>query len=172
MTLDEATLKEVTKLAAKAGAEAAREQRHKEFLHENTWRLKNTRLLLKNYDVLKDHSIDIKTDIDMYLKDVFGEDDLKLRSITGYKARSEKMMEYTDLMLEAYKKCADKGGEEGRRQYFVLEHTFITARKWTARELANYFSTSDRTIRRDLKKSIENFSTFLFGIVSIEEMVK
>ncbi|MGK4058165.1 HTH domain-containing protein [Loigolactobacillus coryniformis] len=165
--LNEQTIKEIATLVA----QLVKEERHKQFLHEQTWRLKNTRLLLKNYDILKEHSMEIDTDIDMYLKDVFNQDDLKLRSLTGYKARTKKMMEYTDMMLKSYRTYAEKRDDAARRRYFTLLHMFITTDKWTFMEIADRFDVSEKTIQRDQKKAIEEFSIFLFGIVSLEEMV-
>lgn len=165
--LNEQTVKDITTLVT----EIVKDERHKQFLHEQTWRLKNTRLLLKNYDILKEHSLEIDTDIDMYLKDVFNQDDLKLRSLTGYKARTKKMMEYTDMMLGAYKRYTDKRDDAARRRYFTLLHMFITTDKWTFMEVADHFGVTERTSQRDQKEAIQEFSIFMFGIVSLEEMV-
>ncbi|WP_171284675.1 hypothetical protein [Lactiplantibacillus paraplantarum] len=38
-------------------------------------------------------------------------------------------------------------------------------------EIADYFNVSEKTIKRDQKEAIQEFSIFLFGIVSLEEMV-
>lgn len=48
---------------------------------------------------------------------------------------------------------------------------FITVDKLTFMEIADRFDVSEKTIQRDQKKAIEEFSIFLFGIVSLEEMV-
>lgn len=165
--LNEQTVKDITTLVA----EIVRDERHKQFLHEQTWRVKNTRLLLKNYDILKEHTLEITTDIDSYLKDVFNQDDLKLRSLTGYKARTRKMMEYTDLMLSAYERYAKKRDDAAKRRYFTLVHMFIYPKKWTFMEVADYFNVTERTVQRDQKEAIQEFSVFMFGIVSLEEMV-
>lgn len=167
MTVDQKLIREITKLVT----DLVRDERRRQFKNEQTWRVKNTRLLLKNYDILKEHSRDIDTDIDRYLKDVFNADDLKLRSVMGYKARTNKMMEYTDLMLQAYKNYAKKRDLPVQRRYFVIQNMYINPQKWTFMKIADYFNVSEKTVRRDQKEAIQEFSIFLFGIVSLEEMV-
>ncbi|MFD1317318.1 hypothetical protein [Loigolactobacillus zhaoyuanensis] len=115
--------------------------------------------------------MEIDTDIDMYLKDVFSQEDLKLRSLTGYKARTKKMMEYTDMMIGAYKRYTDKRDDAAHRRYFTLVHMFTTEHKCTFMEVAEQLGVTERTSQRDQKEAIKEFSIFLFGIVSLEEMV-
>lgn len=165
--LDQKLITEVTKLVTSL----VKEDRHKQFLHEKTWRVKNTRLLLKNYDILKEHTAEIDTDIDMYLKDVFDAEDLKLRSLMGYKARTKKMMEYVDLMLQSYYTYTHKRGDAAKRRYFVIMRTFICEQKMTLLEIADFLKVSEKTVKRDKQEAIQEFSIFLFGIVSLEEMV-
>lgn len=165
--LDEKTVRVVTKLAT----QLAREERLRQLQHEQTWRVKNTRLLLKNYDILKGYTQEVNTNIDELLRDVFTSNDLKLRSIEGYKARTAKMMEYTDLMLDAYKSYANKRDERVRRRYYTLVHSYITPIKMSRTEIANYWDCTEKTIQRDKQDAIKEFSLFLFGITSLEEMI-
>ncbi|AYJ38892.1 hypothetical protein [Lactiplantibacillus paraplantarum] len=165
--MDQKSIQQITKLVT----ELVRNERKRQFANEQTWRVKNTKLLLKNYDILTEHSKDIDTDIDQYLKDVFSQDDLKIRSIVGYKARTKKMMEYTDLMLQAYHSYASKRDMAVKRRYFVIQNMYINPQKWTFMKIADYFNVSEKTIKRDQKEAIQEFSIFLFGIVSLEEMV-
>lgn len=165
--LDEKTVRVVTKLVT----QLVREERHRQYLNEQTWRIKNTKLLLKNYDILQGYTQEVNTSIDEILRDVFSKDDLKLRSIDGYKARTAKMMEYTNLMLDAYKSYASKRDVRVRRRYYTLVHTYITPIKMSRMEIASYFDCSDKTIQRDEQDAIREFSIFLFGITSLEEMI-
>lgn len=151
--------------------ELVRNERKRQFANEQTWRVKNTKLLLKNYDILTEHSKDIDTDIDRYLKDVFSQDDLKIRSIVGYKARTKKMMEYTDLMLQAYHNYSQKRDDATRRRYYIIRHLYVEPMKLTLLQIADHFGVSERTVMRDQKEAVKEFSIFLFGIVSLEEMV-
>lgn len=165
--MDQKTIQQITKLVT----ELVRNERKRQFQNESTWRYKNTKLLLKNYDILKEHSKDIDMDIDQYLRGIFEPEDLKLRSIMGYKARTKKMVEYTDFMLDAYESYVNKRDDAARRRYFVIMHMFINRDKWTFFKIADFFDMSEKTIKRDQKLAIQEFSIFLFGIVSLEEMV-
>jgi len=167
MGLDQKLVIEITKLVT----DLVRGERKRQFENETTWRVKNTKLLLKNYDIMREHSKDINTDIGHYLKDVFNQDDLKLRSIIGYKARTNKMMEYTELMLAAYRSYANKRDDAARRRYYAIRHLYVEPAKLTLIQIADYFGVNERTIMRDHKEAVKEFSIFLFGIVSIEEMV-
>lgn len=81
------------------------------------------------------------------------------------------MMEYTDLMLQAYKSYAQKRDLPVQRRYFVIQNMYISPQKWTFMKIADYFDVSEKTIRRGQKEAIQEFSIFLFGIVSLKEMV-
>lgn len=165
--LDEKTVRIVTKLVT----QLVRDERRRQLQNEQTWRVKNTRLLLKNYDILKGYTQEVNTNIDELLRDVFTSNDLKLRSIEGYKARTAKMMEYTDLMLNAYESYAGKRDDRVRRRYYTLVHTYITPIKKSRTEIADHWDCTDKTIQRDEQDAIREFSLFLFGITSLEEMI-
>ncbi|AVK62449.1 hypothetical protein C5Z25_12075 [Lactobacillus sp. CBA3605] len=165
--MDQKLVQQITKLVT----ELVRDERKRQFANEQTWRVKNTKLLLKNYDILTEHSKEIDTDIDRYLNDVFSKDDLKLRSIAGYKARTKKMMEYIDLMLGSYHEYVLKRGSAAKRRYFVINSLYVNPEKWTYLKIAEYFDVSEKTIKRDAQEAIREFSIFLFGITSLEEMV-
>jgi len=102
-----------------------------------------------------------------YLKAVFNQDDLKLSSVASYKARTNKMMEYTDLMLAAYRSYANKWDGAARRRYYIIRYLYVEPKKLTLIQIADHFGVAERTIMRDQKEAVKEFSIFLFGIVSI-----
>lgn len=165
--LDEKTLQTISRLVT----QLVSEERQQQLTNEKTWRVKNTKLLLKNYDILKGYTENVTTDIDELLEGVFSKNDLKLRSIEGYKARTVKMMQYTDLMLEAYRKYASVRDEKIKRRYYTLMHLYITPIKMTRMDIADHFYCTDKTIQRAEKEAVEEFSLFMFGVTSLEEMI-
>ncbi|QJU52048.1 hypothetical protein CK401_03027 [Lactiplantibacillus paraplantarum] len=151
--MDQKSIQQITKLVT----ELVRNERKRQFANEQTWRVKNTKLLLKNYDILTEHSKDIDTDIDQYLKDVFSQDDLKIRSIVGYKARTKKMMEYTDLMLQAYHSYASKRDMAVKRRYFVIQNMYINPQKWTFMKLLTILMCRKKPLSVIRKRQFKSF---------------
>ncbi len=60
-----------------------------------------------------------------YLKAVCNQDDLKLSSVASCKARTNKMVEYTDLMLAAYRSYANKRDDAARRRYYIIRYLYV-----------------------------------------------
>lgn len=167
-TLDKQSLKEITKLVS----DIVQGERKRQLINERTWRIKNTKLLLKNYSILKNYTQDVRFDIDELLKDTFSKEELRVRSIDEYRVRTAKMMEYTDIRLADYKRYASQSDEVIRRRYYTLIHTFITPTKMKRTEIASHWYCTDKTIQRAEQDAIKEFSIFLFGITSLEELVE
>jgi len=137
------------------------------------WKLHNTKLLLENYHILKSHVHDINSTVDNYLSSIFDPDDLKLKSVIKYKLKTREMMDYINAQLVAYQIYCDKSGDVAKRRYKVLKMYYIdpfSKHKPTVIDIAENQHSSEKTVKRDLEKAREEFSTFLFGISGIESL--
>jgi len=138
--------------------------------HDRDWRLRNTKLLLKNYHILKEHCHKLHDEIETYEDSVFDPEDIEIKSIMASKAKTRRMVWYIDEMLLAYDRYACKAGEAAKRRYEVLVNYYIHPNRKNHDDLGCMLNISDRTVRRDLEDARKEFSIFLFGIFAIEDL--
>ncbi len=142
----------------------------KRIKQEKDWRLRNTKLLLKNYHILKEHCANIDAEINEYAESIFDPGELELKSIMASKAKTRKMVWYIDEMLIAYERFANKAGDAAMRRYKALRQYYIASTRSNYEELANRLNVSSATARRDLEDARKEFSVFLFGINALEDL--
>lgn len=136
------------------------------------WRLRNTKLLLKNYHMLKQHCADVSSELLDYEESIFDPSELEIKSIMASKAKTRRMVWYIDSMLDAYQTYAHLAGESAGRRYDVLVNYYIRDARLNHESLARTMHVSDRTVRRDLEDARKEFGIFLFGIFAIEDLIE
>lgn len=134
------------------------------------WRLRNTKLLLKNYTWLKKHCEEIIETMDDYEEVIFDPQELSLKALMKYKAKTKRMLDYFDATWGSYKAyCASKGDANLRRCQ-VLEKLYILPETTKKVALAESLGLDERTVRRDENKAAQELSIFLFGIDSLTDL--
>jgi hypothetical protein len=162
----------------KAAMEHIRTEREKERKSRQDRRLHNTRLLLKNYRLLKEHTkgaifranqareraVDILDGLNDYELD----DGLYIESIKKSQQRTLIILAHIDQMLELYKAyCYNSGNPENIRRYGVVMATYIDEPKKSALEIAGTFGIEKRTVYKDIKAAANPLTALLFGIDSL-----
>ena len=162
----------------KAAMEHIRTEREKERKSRQDRRLHNTRLLLKNYRLLKEHTkgaifranqareraVDILDGLNDYELD----DGLYIESIKKSQQRTLIILAHIDQMLELYKAyCYNSGNPENIRRYGVVMATYIDEPKKSALEIAGTFGIEKRTVYKDIKAAANPLTALLFGIYSL-----
>ena len=137
---------------------------------DKDWKLRNTKLLLKNYHILKDHCQKIHDELESYEDSVFDPEDIEIKSIMASKAKTRRMVWYIDEMILAYDRYACKAGDAAKRRYRALYHYYIKPNRANYEELSEILNVSYITARRDLTDARKEFSIFLFGIFAIEDL--
>lgn len=137
-------------------------------------RLHNTRLLLRNYRMLKEscskavyqkeHSEKTTEEVIEELMSMKGSDGVIVNSIKESAERTGIIISHIDRMLDVYRICCGKYGEKEKRQYKVIKSMYITKEKLSAAELAKKFNVSKVTIYDDIKMAEERLSALFFGI--------
>lgn len=110
INLDE-TIKRVAK-------EAIREYDIEKSNIQKDRRLHNTRLLMRNYNKLKDHIDNVNDDLEVDVDNT--EDEVWISSITRTKLRTMKMMAYIDSALKILEKRFRQSCEEYKYKAFTL----------------------------------------------------
>lgn len=133
------------------------------------YRLRNTKLLVRKYRMLKKHCEVQEAPVDEeFDEDIFDAHNLTVDVLLKYKSRTQEMLKYFEAMFHAYQKyCADEGPLEKRRAN-IINYMYVAPNKLTIVDLAELHGVDDRTIRRDLDKAIEELSVFLFGIDGLD----
>jgi hypothetical protein len=142
-------------------------------------RLRNTRLLLKNYRSFKTHvqgavfnakqakenAVDILDGLDDFSFD----DSLYIESIKKSQQRTLIIMRHIEEMLRYYRiDCEQSGKAEDLRRYRVIMSTYIGDEKKSAEEIAADENIERRTIYKDINIAIKTLSALIFGIDSIK----
>lgn len=160
----------ISETAAKEALKAYERKRKETSPAYRDWRLRNTKLLLKNYQLLIKHCDEIVDDLEDYENVIFDPDELNLQTLMKYKARTKKMLDYFDSVWRSYYVyCKQKGGSVYRR-FAVINNLYILENEIKIVDIAELHGVDERTIRRDEKKATEELSVFLFGIDSLEEL--
>lgn len=137
---------------------------------DKDWRLRNTKLLLRHYRWLSLHCEELVEDLDEYGEILFDPEELNLKALMKYKAKTKKMMDYFDATWGSYyQHCKNRGGMAQRR-VDVLYRLYIANPEMKKVELAEKYDVDESTIRRDESKATKELSIFLFGIDSLNDL--
>lgn len=160
-TVEEINIDEVIKKATKEAIreytkELRKEQKNKTF--------HNTRLLMKNYNNLKEHmekGIDsLKFALDNGDYDELTEDEVYILSIKQSKARTLIMVAHIDIALEALKEkqyrmsCHEK--YKAFKKYFIENETY--------EDIAAELNGSVITVRRWINEMVKQLAVLIFGV--------
>jgi hypothetical protein len=142
-------------------------------------RLRNTRLLLKNYRALKKHvqgavfnakqakesAIDILDGLDEYCFD----DNLYIESIKRSQQRTFIILQHIDEMLKYFRiYCEQSGREDEIRWYRIIMKTYIDEERKTAEQIAEEEHIERRTVYKNINAAIKPLSALIFGIDSLK----
>jgi len=142
-------------------------------------RLRNTRLLLKNYrsfrnyaknavykaSQLKENAVDILDGLDDYSFD----DSLYIESIKKSQQRTLIILNHIDEMLRYYKiDCEQSGKDEELRRYRIIMAYYINDPKKSAEQIAEDEHIERRTLYKDINMALKPLSALIFGIDSMK----
>ena len=182
--LSEAQRDQIVRLAAEAGAKAALEtlekERHRESREMADRRLRNTKLLLRNYCVIKDHAANAVFEADAAEEDPIRimEDlmmpgkssNLFVESIKRSATRTATIVRHIDAMLRLYQiYCHQYGSEEDARRWRIINSLYISDERKSVLELAEQEGVVERTIYKDIDAACERISALMFGIDGIKK---
>lgn len=188
ITMSDMEISKIIELAASAGAKAAlMAQEEKRKLDLEEWqdkKLRNTKLLLKNFRKLNLHinnakfkksQID-KTDADEYLFELMMYDprnqrDAIVESIRQSVAKTEVIVSHILKMLKIYEiYCYQDGTDKYMRRYDALYGKYISPKEIKYDEIAEKYYVDIRTIQSDINEAIKEFSSLLFGFDALKNM--
>ena len=131
-------------------------------------RLHNTKLLMKNYDKLKNHIEKVNSDGFMgyfgeELQDALEENDIFLNSVLRTKARTAQMVSCIDISLEI---LADEYEENGT--YYIYDAFYMYyIEKLTYEDIAEKLNTGKNTPARWAKEVLNKLNILLWGVEAL-----
>jgi hypothetical protein len=179
----EAAKADITKMAVESVMEYNEKQRSKQIAARHDKRLWNTRLLLRNYQLLKKHTekavcesdppeikksaIDILDEIDDLDKTTY------INSIKQSVAKTKIILAHIDEMMKIYKACCETSGRyEDIRRYRIIEYTYFCDPKPKIADVCSTEGIDISTFYRDSRDSCEKLSALIFGIDGLSGMRK
>lgn len=130
-------------------------------------RLFNTRLVIFNYRELKAHCQTIPEAVEEFEESIFDEEKLSLEVLMQERARTYVMMQYIDLMWEAYEKHSKIRDDLYQRRFSIVNSLYVDEDILTVPKLSELHHISVPLIYKDRNIGINNFSVFLFGMKSL-----
>lgn len=163
---------EVAEIAARIALEYIEKEKKKQEKRNRDWRLRNTKLLLKNYRSFVAHCDDIKQELSMLqqaeaLEDLYSED-FTVEAIKRSKQRTLSMVRFMKRMMDEYKRmCEESGQLEEIRRYKVIEMMYISDKKYKVEDIAKCHKIEIRTVYRDINDAVKTLSVLVFGVDGI-----
>lgn len=166
--------KEAALIGANAAMEKLEQERKNMQIKAVDRRLHNTKLLLKNYRMLKENSEnsiygrsqmeESAADILCSMMNLY-DDEVIVDSIKRSATRTAIIVTHIDTMLDIYESyCGKSGNDLDERRYEIVNDMYIADRPMTVKEIAKKWNMSKENVYSDLKIAIERLSALIFGV--------
>src|SRR5699024_10440544 len=151
MHITEKQLKLITEIASREAIKAHKEERKQQQKESHDRRLRNIKLLLRNYRGFKKHCEDVKLEIDEINEKIglvtVDSEEFKLESIKRSKEKTLSMVKYTEKMMKVYKAlCEQDDDPDEIRRFNVVYDLYVSDKKETVTKIAERYSVAERTI--------------------------
>ena len=172
-------LKDIYEKAAAIGAKEAlktfEQERKKEYKGRSDRRLRNTRLLLRNYHMLKKHaekSVFGRTQMEETALDILEsmmsmyDNEVIIESIKRSATRTAVIVSHIDTMFGLYEAYCDKSPTRDidMRRYEVLWDMYMAEPTLSVKEIAYKKNMSKENVYADIRVAIERMTALIFGV--------
>lgn len=179
ITLTPEQLKSIYERAAEIGAKEAlkayEQERKKEQGKRADRRLRNTKLLLRNYHMLKEHaenSVFGRTQMEESALDILEsmmnmyDNEVIIESIKRSATRTAIIVSHIETMFGLYDAYCEKSQnrEIDRRRYEVIWDRYMAEPVLSAKEIADKQNMSKENVYSDLKVAEERLTALIFGV--------
>jgi hypothetical protein len=179
ITLTPEQLNDIYEKAAAIGAKEALKTLDQERKKENgkraDKRLRNTKLLLRNYHMLKEHaenSVFGRTQMEESAIDILEsmmsvyDNDVIIESIKRSATRTAIIVSHIETMFGLYEAYCEKSPnrEIERRRYDVVWDMYMDDNTLSVKEVADKHHMSKENVYADLRVAIERLTSLIFGV--------
>ena len=178
VTLTPVQLKDIYEKAAAIGAKEAlkafEQERKKEFSSRSDRRLRNTKLLLRNYHMLKEHaqnSVFGRTQMEESALDILEsmmtmyDNEIIIESIKRSATRTAVIVSHIETMFGLYAAYCDNSQNRDidMRRYEVIWDMYMATDTLSVKEIAEKQHISKDTVYSDLRVAVERLTALIFG---------
>lgn len=183
-------MEHVAKIASETAVKAAldflEEEKKKEQQTKRDRRLRNTKLLLRNYRSFVLHCKELKTELEQLEGeqlegegektereeleeiDLLDQEELAVEAIKRSKKRTLAMVKFIDKMLMVYRILSVSSNRpEEVRQYETIYRMYIAPERMTIEQIAECHHVATRTVHRDINEAVKTLSSLIFGVDGI-----
>ena len=179
VTLTPVQLKDIYEKAAAIGAKEAlkafEQERKKEFSSRSDRRLRNTKLLLRNYNMLKEHaqnSVFGRTQMEESALDILEsmmtmyDNEIIIESIKRSATRTAVIVSHIETMFGLYAAYCDNSQNRDidMRRYEVIWDMYMATDTLSVKEIAEKQHISKDTVYSDLRVAVERLTALIFGV--------
>ena len=179
VTLTQDQLKDIYEKAAAIGAKEAvkafEQERKKEQGQRADRRLRNTKLLLRNYHMLKEHaenSVFGRTQMEESAADILEsmmsiyDNEVIIESIKRSATRTAVIVSHIETMFGLYAAYCEKASNRDieMRRYEVVWDMYMAEYTLSAKEISEKQNISSRNVYEDIKVATERLSALIFGV--------
>lgn len=179
LSITQGQLKEIYERAAAIGAKEAlktfEQERKKEHTGRSSRRLRNTKLLLRNYHTLKEHaecSVFGRTQMEESALDILEsmmslyDNDVIIESIKRSATRTAVIVSHIETMFGLYEAYCDKAPNRHieMRRYEVVWDMYMAEDILSVKEVAEKQHISRESVYSDLREAIEKLTALIFGV--------
>ncbi len=172
-------LRKIYENAASIGAKEAlkvfEQERKKEYNKRADKRLRNTKLLLRNYHMLKQHaenSVFGRTQMEESALDILESmmsiynDEVIIQSIKNSATRTAIIVSHIETMFGLYHSYCEnsKSCEIDLRRYEVVWDIYMAEKTMSVKEVAEKQNMSKENVYADIKIAIERLTALIFGV--------
>ncbi|WP_010271376.1 hypothetical protein [Paenibacillus senegalensis] len=167
---------EIAKVAAELALDFYKKEQERQNKLKRDRRLRNTKLLLRNYRKFKIHCEEntqsLKVLQDPNSLEHINIDELVIESIIKNKERTAAMIAYVDRMIDIYRVMAERSSKpEDLRRFKIMHDYYIAEEIINAENIAACHFIDKRTVYRDINKACEALSSLIFGVDGIRMIV-
>lgn len=179
MLITEEQMQELIKQAAEMGAKTAlatyQEQKKIESVQRRDKKLRNTKLLLRNYHMLKEHAEnsvfgrtqmeESATDILESMMDLYN-DTIIIQSIKNSATRTAIIVAHIETMFGLYRTYCENAANADIeiRRYNVVWDMYMAEKTLKASDIASKYNMSKENVYSDLKVATERLTALIFGV--------
>ncbi|MFJ5716546.1 hypothetical protein [Neobacillus sp. NPDC093127] len=168
-------MENIAKVAAETAVKVAfdylEEEKKKEQKVRRDRRIRNTKLLLRNYRSFVSHCKNVEAELELSDDELIVEldvDELAVEAIKRSKRRTLAMVKFIDKMLRVYEIIsAESGRQEEIRQCQTIYQLYIGQDKLTVEDIAKCHNVVTRTVHRDIKEAVKALTSLVFGVDGI-----
>lgn len=179
VTLTPVQLKNIYEKAAAIGAKEAlktfEQERKKEYSSRSDRRLRNTKLLLRNYHMLKEHaqnSVFGRTQMEESALDILEsmmsmyDNEVIIESIKRSATRTAVIVSHIETMFGLYAAYCEKSPSRDidMRRYDVVWDMYMAEDTLSVEQIAKKQNISVRNVYKDIKVGTEKLSALFFGV--------